>query len=151
MSVPASDLRNHKWGLASIGFGGVALIVTCIVMFAGPFAPQQSVGTTIGEIIGDISVSAFKTVRGEELPAPETAAWDIDRVLLITGPILAVLAFFTAIISAFKHDPRRLPTYGAVLGFSAIAMQFLWWLVLIIAGVALLISIMENGASFLEF
>lgn len=151
MSATASDLRNHKWGLASILLGAIALIVTCIVMFAGPFAPQQSIGTSIGQIIGDISLSAFNTVRGEALPPPETAPWNIDRVLIITGPILAVFAFLAATVSAFRHDPWRLPTYGAVLGASAIVMQFLWWVVLIIAGIALLISILENGPSFLEF
>lgn len=151
MTLQSIDLRDHKWGLASIGLGSIAFIVTAIVIFAGPFAPQQSIGSTIGEIIGDISVSAFKTVRGDELPPPEVAAWDIDRVLMITGPILAILAMITAIVSAFKHDPKRLPTYGAVLGVAAISMQFIWWVVMIIAGVALLISIIESGPSFLEF
>lgn len=151
MAHTADDLTNHKWGLASIVLGGVALIVTSIVIFAGPFAPQQSVGTSIGQIIGDISVSAFQTVRGDELAPPETAPWDIDRVLMITGPILAVFAMIAAVVSAFKHDPKRLPTYGAVLGVAAISMQFLWWIVLIIAGVIMLVSIIENGPSFLEF
>lgn len=151
MSATAGDLRNHKWGLASILLGAIALIVTCIVMFAGPFAPQQSIGNSIGQIIGEISLSAFNTVRGEALPPPETAPWNIDRVLIITGPIIAVFALVAAIISGFRHDPWRLPTYGAVLGASAIIVQFLWWVVLIIAGVALLISILESGPSFLEF
>ncbi len=150
MSETTGDLRNHKWGLASMALGAIALVVTCIVIFAGPFAPQQSVGTSIGQIIGEISLSAMNTVRGEALPPPETAPWNIDRVLMITGPILAVLAFLTATVSAFKHDPWRLPTYGTVLAASAIVMQFLWWVVLIVAGVMLLISILENGPGFLE-
>jgi uncharacterized membrane protein len=150
MSDTIADLRNHKWGLASMLLGAVALVVTCIVIFAGPFTPQQSVGTTIGQIIGEISLSAMNTVRGEALPPPETAAWNIDRILMITGPILAVLAFLTAAVSAVKHDPWRLPTYGTVLGASAIVVQFLWWVALIVAGVALLISILENGPGFLE-
>lgn len=151
MSETASDLWDHKWGLASIALGTIALIVTCIVIFAGPFAPQQSVGTTIGQIIGEISLSAMNTVRGEALPPPETMPWNIDRILMITGPILAALAIFTAIISRFKRDPWRLPTYGVVLGVSAIVVQFVWWVVLIIAAVVLLVSIIENGPSFLEF
>ena len=150
MTQTYGDLRNHKWGLASIGLGAIALVVTMIVIFAGPFAPQDSVGTSIGKIIGEISVSALSTVRGDELPPPETRDWDIDRILLVTGPILAILAIITAIVSAFYHDPWRLPTYGAVLGVGAIAIQVIWWIVLIIAGALILVSIIENGPSFLE-
>jgi hypothetical protein len=151
MSERAPDLGNHKWGLGAVFFGGLALIVSMIVIFAGPFAPQQSVGTTIGQIIGEISLSAMNTVRGEGLPPPETPPWNIDRVLAVTGPVLAVIGFIAAIVSAFQHDPGRLPTYGALLGIAAITVQVLWWMALLIAGVVLLMSIIENGASFLEF
>ncbi|MGJ8622940.1 MAG: hypothetical protein ACSHW1_09185 [Yoonia sp.] len=151
MSAPAIEMRNHKWGLASLVFGALALIVTIIVVFAGPFAPQHSVGTSIGQIIGEISSSAFKTVRGEELPPPQARPWDIDRVLMVTGPVLAVIAFVTAVVAAFRKDPWRLPTYGTVLGVAAITMQFVWWIAIIFAAVILLASIIEHGPSFLEF
>ncbi|WP_375254082.1 hypothetical protein [Yoonia sp.] len=150
MTPTYDELLNHKWGLVSIGLGACALVVTMVVMFGGPFGPQDSVGTSIGKIIGEISVSAFNTVRGNELPPPEAAAWDLDRILLVTGPILAILAIVTAIVSAFCRDPWRLPTYGAVLGIGAIAIQVIWWIVLIIAGALILVSIIENGPSFLE-
>jgi hypothetical protein len=151
MSDQFPDLRNHRWGVLSIGLGGIALILTMVVIFAGPFAPQHSVGTSIGEIIGEISTSAFKSAMGQELPPPVSRPWDIDRILLIAGPVLAVLAILSAIISMFQRDPWRLPTYGVALGVGAILVQFLWWLVLIVAGVMLLVSILENGPSFLEF
>lgn len=146
----APDLRQHKWGLAAVLFGGLALIISMVVVFAGPFAPQQSVGTSIGQIIGEISLSAMNTVRGEALPSPEIPPWNIDRVLAITGPVLAVVGFVAAIVSAIGHDPWRLPTYGALLGIAAITIQFLWWLALLIAGTVLLLAILANGPGFLE-
>jgi len=150
MSDQIPDLRNHAWGIASIGFGALALALSVIVIFAGPFAPQQTVGTTIGQIIGEISVSAMNTVRGEGPPPPEARPWDIDRVLVVAGPLLAVLGFIAAVVSAFHKDPWRLPTYGVVLGVAAIVMQFLWWMALLFAGVILLVSIIENGPGFLD-
>lgn len=151
MSDQSLDIRNNAWGLASLFFGGAALILTVIVIFAGPFAPQQTVGTTIGQIIGEIRLSAMNTVRGEALPPPQTRPWDIDRILAVTGPVLAVLGFIATIVAAFRKDHWRMPTYGAVLGVAAITMQFLWWVALLIAGVVLLVSIIENGPGFLDF
>ncbi len=151
MATVNSDLGNNKWGIGSIVFGAAALIVSMLVIFAGPFAPQQSVGTSIGQIIGEISVSAMNTVRGEAPPAPQSQPWDIDRVLMITGPVLAILGFIAAIVSAVRHEPWRLPTYGTVMGIAAITMQFMWWVALVIAGMLLLVSIIENGPSFLDF
>lgn len=151
MSQAGVDPRNHAWGIGAVVFGGLAMIISMLVIFGGPFAPQQSVGTSIGKIIGEISLSAMNTVRGNELPAPQTPPWNIDRVLMVTGPALAVIGFIAAIVSTFKQEPWRLPTYGTMLGVAAITMQFLWWVALLIAGVILLSSIIENGASFLEF
>jgi hypothetical protein len=151
MTDASEFLNNHRWGAASVVFGAAALIVTSLVIFAGPFAPQQSVGTSIGQIIGEISLSAMKTVRGEALPPPQAAVWDIDRILIVTGPALAVLGFITAIFAAFRDSKSRLPIYGATFGVAAIIIQFLWWLAIIIIGGLLLISIIENGPRFLEF
>lgn len=151
MSETAPNPHSQFWGISAVVLGGLALLVSMIVIFAGPFAPQHSVGTSIGKIIGEISLSAMNTVRGNDLPPPQTPPWNIDRVLMVTGPVLAVLGFIAAIVAAFRHDPWRLPAYGTLLGVAAITLQFLWWVALLIAGVVLLVSILENGASFLDF
>ena len=140
-----------KWGIGSIAFGGAALLISMLVVFAGPFAPQQSIGTSVGQIIGEIAVSAMDTVRGEAPPAPEAQPWDIDRVLMIAGPVLAICGFIAAIVSTIKQDPWRMAAYGTAMGVAAITVQFIWWVAILICGILLLISIIENGASFLEF
>ena len=150
MSELNGGLVAHKWGAASVLIGGIALIVSSLVIFAGPFAPQQSVGTSIGQIIGEISLSAMNTVRGAAAPDPVATAWDIDRILMITGPVLAVLGFFTAVIAYFRDPKSRLPTYGTALGAAAITLQFFWMLALIIIGGMILIAIITEGPGFLE-
>lgn len=136
--------RGFRWGYLSIALGALALAVSAVVIFGGPFAPQQSIGTTIGEVAGDMRAAALRSLRGEPQPAAVPRGWDIDRILFLAAPLIGVAAVVAAAVSALSRDPWRLPTYGAVLGASAIALQFLWWVAMLIAGVVLLVAIVEN-------
>lgn len=141
--LDAQDV-TFKWAYAAAGFGIAALAVAVLTVFGGPFTPQPSVGQTIGEIAGDMRASALRAVRGEEQPPPVPQPWDIDRILMITAPLLAVGAIALSLVSAIRREGLKLASYGAILGTSAIVFQFVWWIALLICGMILLVSIMEN-------
>jgi hypothetical protein len=142
--------RSSIWGYGAIVLGGLGLLLSMVVIFGGPFTPQPSVGETIGEIAGDIRASALRSLRGDEPAAPTPKAWNIDQILILTAPVLGALGILAAVVSALVRDPWRMPTYGALLGGSAIVFQFVWWLALLVCGVLLLVSIIENMGNILD-
>lgn len=144
------ETRAPIWGMLAIGTGALALVLAMLVIFAGPFAPQQSVGTTIGDIAGDIVSAARRSVQGLEQPAPAPRGWDIDRILATLAPILGVGAVVLAVLSAVTREPWRLASYGAALGGAAIVVQVIWWVALLICGIVLLVAIIENLGGIVE-
>ena len=137
-------------GYMGIATGGLSLVLAMLVIFAGPFAPQPAIGTTIGDIAGDMATAAMRSMRGLEQPAPEPRGWDVDRVLFTLTPILAVAAIVLSVLSALRHEPWRLGTYGTALGAAAILCHFIWWIALLLCGVALLTAIIENFGDILD-
>jgi hypothetical protein len=132
------------WGHLAIGTGALALALAMLTVFGGPFAPQPSAATTIGEIAGEMRAAARRAVNGEPQPAPVPRGWDIDRVLMLAAPLLGVVAVVLAIVSALRREGLRFAGYGAALGMGAIVFQFVWWIALLIAGTLLLVAIIEN-------
>ncbi|MGC9420775.1 MAG: hypothetical protein ACP5EN_17555, partial [Rhodovulum sp.] len=49
--------------LGWLGFatGAAALILTIVVFWAGPFAPQQTAGVSLGELAAEIAKSAARS------------------------------------------------------------------------------------------
>jgi hypothetical protein len=132
------------WGHVALGTGALALSLAVLHVFGGPFAPQPSVGTTVGEIAGEMRAAALRAVNGEPQPAPVPRGWDIDRVLMLAAPLVGVLAIVLSMIAVLRGERYRLASYGATLGAGAIAFQFVWWIALLFAGVMLLVAIIEN-------
>lgn len=132
------------WGHVALGAGALALLLAMLNIFAGPFAPQPSVGAAIGEIAGEMRAAALRAATGAPQPAPEPRGWDIDRVLMLAAPLVGVVAIVLSMIAALRGEQYRLAGYGATLGAGAIVFQFVWWIALLIAGVILLVAIVEN-------
>lgn len=147
------DTQNQSmaFSFAAIGLGAVAMFIALLVVYASPFTPQPDVGTSIGEIAGNMRAAALRAVQG--LPQPEETivkpAWDIDRVLMAAAPALGVLGLVAGIIAFVRHEPKRAALCGVALSASAILVQVVLIAVLIIAGVMLLIGIMQNADSIL--
>ncbi|PWK62202.1 hypothetical protein [Roseicyclus mahoneyensis] len=150
MSTVVSPAQTPIWGWLAILTGAVALVLAMLVIFAGPFAPQPSTGTVIGQIAGDMIAAARGSLDGSAQPAPVPRGWDVDRVLATLTPILGVLALCLAVMAAIRREPWRLSSYGAALGGAAIVIQFVWWIALLICGVVLLVAIIENLGGFAE-
>jgi hypothetical protein len=143
------DFKNARFSYAAIGLGGIGLFIALLVVYAGPFAPQQDVGTAIGEIAGNMRAAAWRAFLG--LEQPETTIvqrdWDIDRILMTAAPAAGVLGVIMAIIAYIRREPRRVASYGMALSVCAIFVQVLLIILMIVAGVLLLISIIENMGS----
>lgn len=144
MSDASAIPPGFRWGYVSVALGALGLVLAMVHIFGGPFTPQPSIGTTIGDIAGDMRAAVLRAVRGEPQPAPQPVGWDIDRVLLLAAPLLGAAALVMAVVSAIARDGWRLPTYGAVLGLAAIVFQLFWWVAVLFAGAILLVAIIEN-------
>lgn len=136
----------YTFGLWAVLTGGLALVAVFIHMTAPMLEPAPSVASQIGEIAGDIRRSAWATVLGEADPAPEAAEeavrWWVH--LALVGPALGVAALVLSLISGLRRENWRYPAYGAGLGAAAILFQFVWMVAVMIAGVVLLVAIIEN-------
>ena len=140
------DFKSAGFSYAAIGLGGIGLFIALLVVYAGPFAPQQDVGTAIGEIAGNMRAAAWRSFLGLEQPDSTIVQrdWDIDRILMTAAPAAGVLGVVMAITAYIRREPRRVASYGMALSVCAIFVQVLLIIVMIVAGVMLLISIIEN-------
>jgi hypothetical protein len=143
--------RSMTFSCAAIGLGALGMFTALFVFYAGPFASQPDVGTTIGEIAGNMRAAAQRALLG--LPQPESTvvepAWDIDRVLMASAPAMGVLGVVTAIIAYIRREPARAATCGMLLSVAAIFVQVVLIVALIIAGAIVLVGIMQNLDSIL--
>jgi hypothetical protein len=141
--------KPMPFSLAAIGLGGIGLFIALLVVYVGPFAPQQDIGTTIGEIAGNMRAAAWRAFLGLEQPESTIVqrVWDIDRILMTVAPAAGVLGVLMAITAYIRREPARIASYGLALSVCAIFVQVLFVVLMIVAGVMLLIGIMENMGS----
>ncbi|RED11274.1 hypothetical protein POI8812_01865 [Pontivivens insulae] len=135
---------NPVLGWAGFAFGGAALLVSLIVFLAGPFAPQQSVGVSLGELAAEIVSSASRSMAGLEQPEPEVAARTIDDFLDIGIAVAATVAILFGIAALVRHESRRLAVSGIALGGFVIAFQVFTFVVAMIAGVILIAAVVGS-------
>ena len=125
-----------------------AVALALMLVFAqivGPtLEPKPSIGTQIGEIAGDIRRSAWRSFFGLPNPAPEAVAPSIWSYFELAAPIIGVVAVVLSLISGVLRENWRYPVYGTTLGVAAIVFQYVWWLAMLVAGVVLLVAIIEN-------
>lgn len=140
------DFKTAGFSFAAIGLGATGLFVALLVMYAGPFAPQQDIGTTIGEIAGNMRAAAWRSFLGLEQPESTIVqrTWDIDRILMAAAPAAGVLGIIMAITAYVRNEPKRMAYYGLAISICAVFVQVLFVVLMIVAGVILLINIIQN-------
>ena len=132
---------NPQAVLGWLGFvvGGAALIVTLVFFWAGPFAPQQSTGVSIGELTAEIAKSAARSVAGQPQPEPTAPPLNIDDYIEIAVGTLAGIAIVLGVAALVRHEQKRAAVSGIALGGLAIGVQLFTYTVMMIVG-ALVIS-----------
>lgn len=147
MSLTAGAPRAN-YGLLGFFFG-VGALLAAVMLTSGVFIPepQQSVGTSIGEIARDIRAAAtgvFSETVEAPVAAPEPAPFDPTMLLSIITPVLAAIAVVLGGISLFRHEPTSLPKLAIGFGVGSVVMQFVFWLALVICGTMILTAILSN-------
>jgi hypothetical protein len=147
MSSAAANTRPI-WGFSGFVFAIVALILVVLPMTSMLSAPPQDTATSIGEIAAEIRNSAIRSLTGGEKPAPvvqeQTRTEIIASYLFVIGPVLAGLAAILGAVALLRREPQPLPMMAIGLGISAVVLQYAFVIALVIAGVCLMVAILNN-------
>ena len=140
----AFEERPAKFGL--VGFMlGIASLVVILIQLSAFFEPQEkSSGTVIGEIAAEIKQSATRAWEGA--PAPKFTPPPRNYRQFITFAALSVAGIAVVLggIGLYRNEPHRLSYLAVGIGISALVMHYVFWLAILICGVALLVSIIGN-------
>lgn len=141
----------RKWGFWAVMTGAVALLLVFAQMVAPTLEPQPSAASQIGEIAGEVRRSAWQKFLGLPRQAPEVVPVSAWSYLAIVAPALGVIAVLLSLISGVLRENWRYSVYGVGFGAAAIVFHFFWWIALLIAGVVLLVAIIENMGDIFGF
>lgn len=142
--------RPAKFGL--VGFMlGIASLLVILIQLSTLFEPQEKTsGSVIGEIAAEIKQSAVRVLAGEPAPVRDPPPRDYRQFITIAALCVAGVAVMLGGIGLYRNEPHRLSYLAVGIGVSAFAMQFVFWLAILICGVALLISIIGNLDSIFD-
>jgi peptidoglycan biosynthesis protein MviN/MurJ (putative lipid II flippase) len=140
----ATEERPATFGL--IGFIlGIASIVVILIQLSAFFEPQEkSTATVIGEIAADIKQSAARALAGKPALQPAPPTQDFGGAITIAALCAAGVAVVLGGIGLYRNEHNRLSYMAVGIGVSALVMQYVFWLAIVICGVALIISIIRN-------
>ena len=145
MTLDTPAVRQRPvFGFVGFIFGALALILVLVQFSAGPFAPRQSSGVSIGEVAADIREAAKRKLTGQPAPPPVAAPWDVDRVMKLGAMVLAGVAVIVGAIALLRQEPSPLAITSITFGASAVLMQFLIWLALLVVGMVIILAIIKN-------
>ena len=136
--------RPAKFGL--VGFMlGIASLVVILIQLSAFFEPQEKSGASvIGEIAAEIKQSAARALAGEPAPKPTPRPPDYSQFITIAALCVAGIAVMLGGIGLYRNEPHRLSYMAVGIGVSALVVQYVFWLAIMICGIALLISIIGN-------
>lgn len=139
------ELRKSKFGLSGVIIGAIALMIAVTNFWAGPFAPQPSIETTIAEKVSSIRQKTVDAIKGKKVDRTYIKQkWNIDKAINVAIPAISVIAIFLGILSFIKKEPSRIAGSATVLGFSAIAFQFIAMYLMALLVVLLIAAVVSN-------
>jgi hypothetical protein len=141
----------RQWGFWAVIAGAAALILVFAQIVGPSFEAKPSTAVQIGEIAGEIKRSAWRSFFGLANEAPAPAPVSVWSYVSFAAPILGIIAIVLSLVSGILRENRRFSVYGTGMGIAAIVFHFFWWVALLIAGVVLLIAIIENIGDIFSF
>ncbi len=141
----------RKLGFWAVLTGAIALCLVFVQIVGPTLEPAPSAATQIGEIAGEIKRSAWRSFLGMPAPEPEEQAAPASSYLALAAPILGVIAILLSLASGILRENWRYSVYGTTLGAAAVIFHFVWWIALLVAGVLLLVAIIENIGDIFSF
>jgi len=153
MHMPNPDRPEflRTWGFYAVLAGAMALLLVFAQIVGPTFETKPSVGTQIGEIAGDIKRSAWRSLLGLPRPEPEAVSPPIWSYVAMAAPVFGVLAIILSLVSGVLRENWRFSVYGTSFGVAAIVFHFFWWVAVLVAGVVLLVTIIENLGDIFSF
>lgn len=143
MPALSSEKLFQQWGFWSVLLGGLALIVVTCSIYTPSLEPKPSLGTQLGQIVKDFNQS--RRVGATEA-VPEEGL-NFKSVLYFSGPALGAVAIFLSLISLVKKEDRNFSLYGTGMGASAILIQFVFLIAVLILGGMIIIKFLDSPLS----
>ncbi|MGB8623115.1 MAG: hypothetical protein WCD16_09870 [Paracoccaceae bacterium] len=140
----SEQTRRAVIGWTGFLVGAAALLLAVTLFWAGPFAPQQATGVTLGELAADVGQSALRKIAGQEQPAPQPVPRDLDDFLRIGVALLGGLAVVFGAAAMARQERTRPAIGAAALGGGAILFQLFTWYALALIGVLLIWAVLQS-------
>lgn len=117
---------GSKLGMIGIICGAVALLLALVHFYAGPFAPQPTLETSIAEKAVEIRDATVAALSGEEIEKKAfTSEMNLDQAVQVFTAVLGGLAVILGVAGWARRESKRVAIGAAFLGAFAIAFQFL--------------------------
>ncbi|WP_170785281.1 hypothetical protein [Ruegeria lacuscaerulensis] len=146
--IAQTDSASPVFGWVGFCFAALALFAALFVFWAGPFAPQQSTGVTLGELAAEIGKSTLRAATGAEQPEPVARTRDLDDFLQVGVAMLGGLAIVVSVIGLLRHERRRPAIAGMVIGVGAILFQFFAFAFFAFLGVLVIMALVHSFSDF---
>lgn len=117
---------KEKFSYIGIGLGAIALLLSLIHFWAGPFSPQPTLEDVVAVKAVKIRNATISALKGQQQPAvmQGSRTMDNDQILDLITVILGGLAVILAVLGYARKESTRAASGAAVLGAGAIAFQF---------------------------
>ncbi|NOD33215.1 MULTISPECIES: hypothetical protein [unclassified Ruegeria] len=142
--MTATDTANPVFGWIGFFLAAMALFAALFVFWAGPFAPQQSTGVSLGELAAELGKSTLRAAAGLEQPAPVAQTRDLDDYLQIGVAMLGGLAIVVSVIGILRHERMRPAIAGVAVGIGAILFQFFAFAFFAFLGVLVIMALLNS-------
>ncbi|WP_170425958.1 hypothetical protein [Ruegeria arenilitoris] len=139
-----TDTANPVFGWIGFCVAASALFAALFVFWAGPLAPQQSAGVSLGELAAEIGKSTLRAAAGLDQPEPVAPTRDLDDFLQIGVAMLGGLAIVVSVIGILRHEKRRPAIAGVVIGTGAILFQFFTFAFFAMLGVLVIMALLNS-------
>ncbi len=148
MNISADHTAAPVFGWIGFGAAVIALFAALFVFWAGPFAPQQSAGVSLGELAAEIGKSTLRSAAGLEQPEPVARTRDLDDYLRIAVAMIGALSIVLSVIGILRHEKLRPAIAGISIGIGAILFQFFAFASFVFMGVLIIMALLNSFSDF---
>lgn len=140
--------KKASFGLVALILGMVAFAGSVGHFWLGPIDAPPKLEDTIADEAVKIRDRVVAKLKGDTSSSTSAASdWEADRTALAAIACTSVLAILLSVIAFVRHEPLRIVGSAAVLGSSALALQYL---VIAIGAIvfAIILAAVINGLDF---
>ena len=115
-----------RFSLIALVLGMLAFTCSVGHFWLGPIEPPPMLEDSIADQAVKIRDKVVAKLRGSDTPSEvHRKSWGADRVAMATTAGVGSLAILLAVIGFVRHEPNRMAGSAAVLGGTALALQYL--------------------------